>query len=71
MKEIAGGAALLADPERPDEIALAINRIIENKVLAEQLRSRGAIRAAEFTWERTAQVTLAAYMSAARQRHRS
>lgn len=65
MKEVAGGAALLADPERPDAIASAISQIVGNDLLAEQLRSRGAVRAAEFTWERTARVTLAAYMSAA------
>jgi hypothetical protein len=33
--------------------------------LAGQLRTRGSARAAVFTWERTARVTLAAYQYAA------
>ena len=66
MREVAGGASLLADPDRPDAIASAIGRILQDETLAERLRSRGAVRAGEFTWQRTAQVTLAAYMSAAK-----
>ena len=65
MKEVAGGAALLADPERPEAIAEAIRQILGDATLAGQLRTRGSARAAEFTWERTARVTLAAYQYAA------
>ena len=66
MKEVAGGAALLADPERPEAIAEAIRQVLEDDTLAGQLRARGSARAAEFTWERTARVTIAAYQYAAR-----
>ncbi|MEO6457347.1 MAG: glycosyltransferase family 1 protein [Chloroflexia bacterium] len=66
MKEVAGEAALLVDPERPDAIAAAIRRVVASRTLAEQLSARGVLRAAEFTWERTAPATLAAYMFAAK-----
>jgi glycosyltransferase involved in cell wall biosynthesis len=36
-------------------------RIIADPVLREDLRRRGLKRASEFTWERTAQQTLAVY----------
>ena len=66
MKEVAGEAALLVDPERPDAIAAAIRQIVESQTLTKELRARGVVRAVEFTWERTAQETLAAYNFAAR-----
>jgi glycosyltransferase involved in cell wall biosynthesis len=68
MKEVAGGAALLADPNNPAGIATAVLRILGDPALAQRLRALGKTRAAGFTWERTARVTLAAYQSAANKR---
>ena len=59
MPEIAGGAAVLCDPNEPASIAAAITRAIEAG--PERLRTAGLRRAAEFRWERTATETLAVY----------
>jgi glycosyltransferase involved in cell wall biosynthesis len=59
MPEIAGGAAVLADPGDPASIADAIVRALGPE--ADQLRRRGLDRAAEFTWGATAEATLSVY----------
>lgn len=61
LPEVAGDAALLVDPCDTAAIAAAIRRIIEEPGLAERLRTRGLARAAQFSWERTAEETLAVY----------
>ncbi len=61
MREVAGDAALLVDPDRPEELAAAVRRVLSDESLACELRERGRARAATFTWERTARATLAAY----------
>jgi glycosyltransferase involved in cell wall biosynthesis len=61
MPEVAGDAALLVNPHSPQDIAEAMHRISADSRLRSTLRSRGLERARLFTWERTAQGTLAAY----------
>ncbi len=55
--EIIGDAALLVDPYSPTKLANAMKNIMENKPLADTLRERGLQRAAQFTWEESAQKT--------------
>ncbi|HEU0316901.1 MAG TPA: glycosyltransferase family 1 protein, partial [Solirubrobacteraceae bacterium] len=64
LPEVAGGAALLFDPERETEIAGAIERLLADAGLARDLRAAGRARAAHYTWERTARQTLAVYARA-------
>ena len=47
LPEVAGGAALLFDPRKPDEIAASIERIVEDSELRATLVGRGRLRAAE------------------------
>jgi glycosyltransferase involved in cell wall biosynthesis len=61
LPEVAGDAALLFDPRSEEQIAAAIERLLTDPGEAERLRARGVARAAEFTWERTARLTLASY----------
>ncbi len=61
MAEVAGDAALLVDPARPDAIAAAMARLVDEPALARDLARRGAARAREWTWERTAETTVAVY----------
>ncbi len=66
MPEIAGDAAVLADPNDPASIA---NAILEAcGPAADQLRQRGFRRAAQFTWGATAEATLAVYRRVAQLR---
>jgi glycosyltransferase involved in cell wall biosynthesis len=61
MKEIAGGAALLVDPERVEDIAAAISKVLRSKEVKEKLKLAGEKRAKDFSWEKTALQTLEAY----------
>jgi glycosyltransferase involved in cell wall biosynthesis len=60
-EEVAGGAAVLADPHDPQSIAVALRSVLEDDELAADLRLRGPARAAELTWQASARRTLDAY----------
>ena len=61
LPEVAGEAALLFDSRDEPGIAEGLQRLLGDRVLREQLRVRGLARASEFTWERTARLTLESY----------
>jgi glycosyltransferase involved in cell wall biosynthesis len=54
LPEVAGDAALLVDPRDPDAIADAVERVVADRALADEMRRRGLARAGRFTWDRTA-----------------
>lgn len=62
MPEVAGGAALLADPHDPGAIAAVLRRVLETPSLAADLRARGLRRAAELDWRAFAAANLALYL---------
>jgi glycosyltransferase involved in cell wall biosynthesis len=64
LPEVAGDAALLFDPHDEATIAAAIDRLLCDAAMAEQLRRAGSARVAEFSWERTARLTLDSYARA-------
>lgn len=61
LPEVAGDAALLFDPRDEGAIAGAIERLLGEGQLAADLRAKGLARSREFTWARTARLTLASY----------
>lgn len=62
MREVAGDAALLVDPESPRGIADAMHRISSEPGLADRLVRAGDARIPVWTWRSTAERTLAAYL---------
>ncbi|MBI4450058.1 glycosyltransferase family 4 protein, partial [Candidatus Uhrbacteria bacterium] len=56
-EEVSGGAAVLVDPLDPRSIADATERVLNDQHFHDDLVRRGQQRAAEFTWQRTAQQT--------------
>lgn len=64
LPEAAGDAALLVNPDDQEAIAEAMRRISGDTALRAALRERGLARAAEFTWGRTAALTLDCYRKA-------
>jgi glycosyltransferase involved in cell wall biosynthesis len=64
LPEVAGDAAVLFDPHDEAAIAAAVRRLLEQPAEAERLRRMGLERAREFTWERTARMTLDSYARA-------
>src|ERR1700685_510863 len=61
LPEVAGDAALLFDPPAPAAIAAAVGRLLAAGPDVERLERAGRERAAQFTWERTARLTLRSY----------
>jgi alpha-1,3-rhamnosyl/mannosyltransferase len=58
---VAADAALLVDPRDADAIAGALAQVLDDQSLALQLGAAGLVRAGELTWDRTAELTAAAY----------
>jgi alpha-1,3-rhamnosyl/mannosyltransferase len=68
LPEVCGGAALLVDPDDRGSICAGIERVLREPGLAERLAGRGEVRARDFTWRRTAELTLDAYRQAVARR---
>jgi glycosyltransferase involved in cell wall biosynthesis len=64
LPEVAGEAALLFDPRDEAAIAGALQRLLSDRPLTDRLRVLGVQRSREFTWERTARLTLESYARA-------
>lgn len=64
LPEVAGDAALLFEPNDTEAIAAAIERLLGDPAEAERLRAAGRGRVREFSWQRTARLTLETYARA-------
>ncbi len=71
LPEVAGDAALMFDPHDHAAIAEALQRLLSDPVLVATLRARGLARVRDFTWERTARLTLDSYARAMQRRRLS
>jgi glycosyltransferase involved in cell wall biosynthesis len=69
LPDVLGDAALLVVPRSPTELVHAIAAVLGDDTREEQLRRRGMVQAERYTWERTAQLTIAAYEHAALHPH--
>jgi alpha-1,3-rhamnosyl/mannosyltransferase len=61
IPEVTGDAAILLDPSNQEDWTAAVGRLIADPVEAGRLRAAGLNRARQFTWTRTAWLTLEAY----------
>jgi glycosyltransferase involved in cell wall biosynthesis len=66
LGEMGAGAAVLVDPLDVEGMARAIEKLVGSPETRATLRARGLRRAAEFSWTRTVERTVAAYTRAAR-----
>ena len=64
LPEVAGDAAVLFDPRSVEGMTAAVSSILSDSGLRERLSRAGKSRAAQFTWKRTAESTLAVYRTA-------
>ena len=64
LPEVCGDAVLYCDPYSPEDIAAKITLLMGDEALRNGLRHKGLARAREFSWERTARLTLQAYHEA-------
>lgn len=61
LPEVAGDAAVLVDPDDPRAIAAEMRRLLAAPDELARLMAAGRERAANFTWEQTAELTAASY----------
>ncbi len=61
VAEVAGDSAVLVDPFATDDIAGALEHVLECGSLRAELRRKGTARARQFTWERCAAETWQVY----------
>ncbi|MGB4805101.1 MAG: glycosyltransferase family 1 protein [Anaerolineae bacterium] len=62
LPEVVGGdAGVLFDPADSDEMAAVLRRLLTDGALRTTLQQTGLARARQFTWQRTAELTLAGY----------
>jgi len=61
LPEVAGSAALLVDPQRPEAIRSALWRLIQDEEMRERFSTAGLARAAEFSWQRSVEETYRVY----------
>jgi glycosyltransferase involved in cell wall biosynthesis len=66
ISEVAGGAALLVEPEDETAIAAGLVRILTDEAVRTELSAKGPARAGRYSWDATARATLAAYREVAR-----
>lgn len=58
LKEVAGKAAVIVDPENTDDIVKGLERILTDKALQKKLQHEGPVQAKRFTWERAVELFL-------------
>ncbi|MFC1711441.1 glycosyltransferase family 4 protein [Patescibacteria group bacterium] len=63
LKEVAGKAALFANPKNHSEIAKNLKLVLNSKKIREKLVEEGKKQAAKFSWQKTAKQTLEVYKS--------
>lgn len=61
LPEVANSAALMVDPENPDEIVRAVKELLTDKELYRQLKEDGLKRTLDFSWYNTARNILGIY----------
>ena len=66
LPEVAGDSSIYVDPLDITSISGGIERVLSSSELQQELRQKGLIRAAEFTWDKTAQKTLEVYRQLAK-----
>ena len=64
LEETTGGAAVLFEPNDVNSLASAIVDLLQSSELRSRFSALGRVRAAEFTWEQTARLTLEVYEKA-------
>lgn len=67
MPEIAADAAFIIDPFKPEEITRAMQQILDNKQLYDELCQKGIARAADFSWANMAKKVLKLYTEISKQ----
>ncbi|MFA6125922.1 MAG: glycosyltransferase family 1 protein [Bacteroidales bacterium] len=69
MPEIAGDAAMIIDPYKPEEIADAMIRLMKEDAYRQDMVRRGLVNASRFSWRAMAEKVLGIYEEVGREVH--
>ena len=61
LPEVVGSAGIVVEPDDAEAFAVAIERVLDDAALRRQMSQAGVTRAAQFTWESSAERLYAAY----------
>jgi glycosyltransferase involved in cell wall biosynthesis len=61
LPEVLGDAAILVTPTDIPALTSAMERVLTDRVLSDELSERGLVRSQQFSWDKTARETLAVY----------
>lgn len=64
IPDVCGDAAILIDPLNWEDLAAGLEKVLTDPGLREDLRRKGIMRAAQFSWEETARQTVNVYRAA-------
>jgi glycosyltransferase involved in cell wall biosynthesis len=67
MAEVVGDAALLVNPYSIDEIAQALQKVLNDRILRKSLIEKGFKRVEQFSWKKAAEKTLEVYKAVCQQ----
>ena len=65
MPEVSGGAGLIIDPFKPEQISEAMLKLHDNEALKQELREKGFKQAEKFSWKAMAEHVLKIYQEVA------
>lgn len=68
LPEVLGNAGILVDPDEPDDLATAIERMLDDDGFADEAAAKGVSRSAFFSWNRTADLVYQTYQRAVEHR---
>lgn len=63
LPEVCGNAALFVNPEKTEEIAAALKKLLSDEKLRAELIQKGLDQAKKFSWQNTAETTLKVFNS--------
>lgn len=69
LTETTGGAALLFEPSRSEDLAQKIIEVLDDESARRRLPTAAQRRAEQFSWEQTAKITMEVYEQALRNHH--
>jgi glycosyltransferase involved in cell wall biosynthesis len=63
LPEVVGAAGMVIEPTDTEALAAVLARVLNQPQLQAEMRQKSFQRAAQFTWQRTAQQTIESYQS--------
>ena len=64
LREVAGDAAIAFNPKDPEELAHALDRVLSSESSRIEMKNKGLLKSAEYSWEKVVTATIQTYQKA-------